>query len=47
MHLEGSVQKLQELNKKLKYQFFRASHENVDKGMRESYSAKKVRDSTR
>ena len=47
MHLEGSVQKLQELNKKLKYQFFRSSHENVDKGMRESYSAKKVRDSTR
>lgn len=43
MHLEGSVQKLQELNKKLKYQFFRAAHENVDKGMRESYSAKKVR----
>lgn len=43
MHLEGSVQKLQDLNKKLKYQFFRAAHENVDKGMRESYSAKKVR----
>jgi len=44
MHLEGSVQKLQQDNKKLKYRFFRAAHEQVDKGMRESFSSKKLRD---
>jgi F0F1-type ATP synthase gamma subunit len=44
MHLEGSVQKLQQENKKLKYRFFRAAHEHVDKGMRESFTSKKLRD---
>ena len=29
--------------KKLKYQFFRASHEKIDKGMRESFSAGNIR----
>lgn len=43
MHLEGSVQKLQKDNKKLKYQFFRAAHEHVDKGMRETFSSKKLK----
>ena len=44
MHLEGSLQKLQEEGKKLKYRFFRAAHEYVDKGMRESFTSKKLRD---
>ncbi len=45
MHLEGSVQKLQKDNKTLKYQFFRAAHEQVDKGMRETFSSKKLKES--
>lgn len=43
MHLEGSNQKLEKDFKKLKYQFFRASHEKIDKGMRESFSAGNIR----
>jgi F0F1-type ATP synthase gamma subunit len=40
MHLEGSQQKVEKNFKKLKHQFFKASHELIDKGMRESYAAK-------
>ena len=41
MHLEDSVQKLEKEHKKLKHQCFRAAHELVDKGMRESFSSRK------
>jgi ATP synthase F1 gamma subunit len=41
MHLEGSVQRLEKDQKKLKHQFFKASHERIDKGMRESFAATK------
>jgi len=40
MHLEGSQQKVEKNYKKLKHQFFKASHELIDKGMRESFAAK-------
>jgi len=40
MHLEDSFQKLQKDQKKVKHQFFKASHELIDKGMRESFSAR-------
>lgn len=42
MHLEGSLQKLEETEKKFKHLFFKASHEKIDKGMRDSFSATKV-----
>jgi len=45
MHLEGSMQTLEQNHRKLKYQAFRAAHEVVDKGMRESFSSKKLRSS--
>ena len=41
MHLEDSAQKLEKELKKLKHQCFRASHELVDKGMRESFASRK------
>ncbi|MBA4387806.1 MAG: hypothetical protein C0404_07485 [Verrucomicrobia bacterium] len=40
MHLEGSYQKLEKDLKKVKHQCFKASHELIDKGMRESFAAK-------
>lgn len=40
MHLEGSHQKVEKDFKKVKQQCFKASHEQIDKGMRESFSAK-------
>jgi len=43
MHLEGSEQKLEKDLKKLQFRYFRASHEKIDKGMRESYSAGNIR----
>jgi len=43
MHLEGSNQKLEKEQKKLQFKYFRASHEKIDKGMRESYSAGNIR----
>lgn len=43
IHLEGSHQKLEKTKKKLQHQFFRASHEKIDKGMRESFSAGNIR----
>lgn len=42
MHLEGSHQKLEKEQKKLHFQYFRAAHENIDKGMRESFSATNI-----
>ena len=41
MHLEGSVQKLEKDLKHLRHRCFRAAHEMVDKGMRESFSSRK------
>lgn len=43
IHLEDSEQKLEEQTKKLKHQMFRASHEQIDKGIRESFSARSSR----
>lgn len=40
MHLEGSFQKLEKDLKKIKHQCFKATHEQIDKGMRESFAAK-------
>ncbi len=40
MHLEGSFQRLQRDQKKLKQKTFKAVHEKVDKGMRESFTAR-------
>jgi len=42
MHLEGSVQKVEKTHKKLKQMCFKASHERVDKGMREGFAAKSL-----
>lgn len=42
MHLEGSVQKIEKTHKKLKQMCFKASHEHVDKGMREGFAAKSL-----
>lgn len=41
MHLEDSVQKLEKDLKQLKHRVFRATHELVDKGMRESFGSRK------
>ncbi|OGV78603.1 MAG: hypothetical protein A2340_02970 [Lentisphaerae bacterium RIFOXYB12_FULL_60_10] len=40
MHLEGSFQKIQKDFKKIQHQCFKATHEQIDKGMRESFAAK-------
>jgi ATP synthase F1 gamma subunit len=40
MHLEGSYQKLESELKKIKHLAFKAAHEQIDKGMRESFAAK-------
>ena len=42
-NLEGSEQKMDKELKKLQYRCFRASHEKIDKGMRESFSAGNIR----
>jgi hypothetical protein len=39
MHLEGSFQKLEKEGKKVRQMYFKASHEKIDKGMRESFAA--------
>jgi len=44
MHLEDSLQKVEKEQKKLKHRFFKASHEQIDKGMREGFSAKSLKD---
>ena len=43
MHLEGSVQKVEKTHKKLKQMCFKASHERIDKGMREGFAAKSLK----
>jgi ATP synthase F1 gamma subunit len=43
MHLEGSMQKVEKEYKKVKQKCFKASHELIDKGMRESFSAKSTK----
>jgi ATP synthase F1 gamma subunit len=40
MHLEESTQRIQEVNKKLKRQYFRCRHEMIDQSMRELFSAR-------
>ena len=40
LHLEGSFQKLEKEHKKIKHMCFKAVHEKIDKGMRESFAAK-------
>jgi ATP synthase F1 gamma subunit len=40
MHLENSAQKLQDLQKKLKLQYFRVRHEIIDRSMREIFAGK-------
>lgn len=40
MHLEGSYQRLLREKKSLRHRAFKAVHEKVDKGMRESFSAR-------
>ncbi len=40
VHLEESTHKIQELNKKLKLQYFRLRHEMIDQSMRELFSAR-------
>ncbi len=50
MHLEGSHQKVEKEFKKVKHMCSKATHEQIDKGMRESFSAragKKKRDKRR
>jgi len=47
MHLEGSLDKLQKQQKKIKHQVFKAAHEQIDKGMRESFSATKCKRRTK
>ena len=42
MHLEGSVQKVEKVFKKVQHQVFKAVHELIDKQMRESHSAKSL-----
>lgn len=47
MHLEGSLQKVEKEYKKVKHLCFKASHELIDKGMRESHSAKMIKEKKR
>ena len=44
MHLEGSFQKVEKDHAKVKHRVFKAVHELIDKGMRESFSAKMIKD---
>lgn len=44
MHLEGSVQKVQKEYGKIKRKVFKAVHEQIDKGMRECFSAKMIKE---
>lgn len=43
MHLEGSLQKVEKEYSKTRQKCFKASHELVDKGMRESFAAKSTK----
>jgi len=40
MHLEGSGQTLEKDRAKLEHKCFKASHELIDKGMRESFASR-------
>ncbi len=42
MHLENCTQRIQDENKKLKFQYFRARHEIIDQNMRELFSARLI-----
>lgn len=44
MHLEGSLQKVEKDHAKVKHRVFKAVHELIDKQMRESFSAKMIKD---
>ncbi|MCK5850861.1 MAG: F0F1 ATP synthase subunit gamma [Kiritimatiellae bacterium] len=44
MHLEGSMQKVEKEHAKVKHSVFKAVHELIDKGMRESFSAKMIKE---
>lgn len=44
MHLEGSFQKIEETHGKLKHKVSKATHELIDKGMRECHSAKQIKE---
>lgn len=43
MHLEGSLQKVEKEYKMVKQKCFKATHELIDKGMRESFAAKSTK----
>lgn len=43
LHLEGSAQKVEKELKRAHHLVFKAAHERIDKGMRESFSATKVK----
>ncbi len=42
IHLEGSSQKIQELEKKLRLTYFRVRHELIDRSMREIFSSRSL-----
>ena len=42
MHLENCTQRIQDENKKLKFQYFRTRHEIIDQNMRELFSARLI-----
>ncbi len=44
MHLEGSFQKIEESHGKLKHKVSKATHELIDKGMRECHAAKQIKE---
>lgn len=44
MHLEGSFQKIEEDYGKLRHKVFKATHELIDKGMRECHAAKQIKE---
>jgi ATP synthase F1 gamma subunit len=43
MHLEESLQKIEKTKKRIQHLVFKATHERIDKGMRESFSAGRTR----
>ncbi len=47
MHLEGSVQTLQKEYNKVKHKVFKAVRERIDKGMRECFAAKGIKEKKR
>ena len=44
MHLEGSFQKIEEEHEKLAHNVSKATHEIIDKGMRECHAAKQIKE---